>query len=55
MRLVWTWLTGVGGGDIVRRAAAAAADERFALDERLARKACAAADCAGPEAAGCCP
>lgn len=55
MRFVWTWFTGVGAGDIDRRAAAAAADERFALEGRLARKACAAAVCAGPEAAGCCP
>ena len=55
MRLVWTWLTCVGGGDIDRKAAAAAADERFALEGRLARNACAAAVAAGPEAAGCCP
>ena len=45
----------MGGGDIDRRAAAAAADERFVLEGRLARNACTAAVAAGPEAAGCCP
>lgn len=39
MRLVWTSATGVGGGDMARRAAAAADADRLPWDTRLARKA----------------
>ena len=43
MRFVWIWPTGIGEVVWDRRAAAAADDERLALDARLARKACTAA------------
>ena len=43
IRFVRTGLTGVGDVVCVRKAAAAAADDRLALDGLLARKACAAA------------
>ena len=46
MRFVRTSLTGVGVGDLVRSAVAAAEAERLAFDGRLARKANAAALCA---------
>lgn len=39
MRFVWTSLTDVGGGVCLRRAAAAAEEERFALAAWEARKA----------------
>ena len=43
MRFVWTSLTDVGGGVCFRRAAAAADEERFALEVWEARKAWTAA------------
>lgn len=46
MRLVWTFSTGVGVGVELRRAAAAAADERLAEEGWDLRKAWLAADCA---------
>ena len=41
--LVWTWLTGAGDVVCERSAAAAAAEERLALEARFARNAWAAA------------
>jgi hypothetical protein len=46
IRLVWISPTGVGAAGCVLRAAAAAADEREALDWRSLRKACVAAKAA---------
>lgn len=50
IRFVWTWSTGVGVGDRVLRAVAAAEADRFACEARLFRKACVAAIWAEAEA-----